>query len=486
MSRINQIIDKYRSMNHVAKATIWFVICSFIQRGITVISTPIFTRLLTKEEYGTFSVFSSWLEILTVIFTLRICYGVYMRNLVKYPDERDGYSSSLLGLTTILTGAWFVVYMLFSRPVNNFLKLSFPMMICMFIMILFSSAFSFWSARERVDYQYKKLIIISVLVSILKPVVGIVLVLSVQDNKVFARILGLTIVEVILYGILYVVQMRRGRAFYRKDYWLGALKFNLPLVPHYLSQIILNHSDRIMINSMCGEGDAGIYSLAYSMAMIMVLFNTSLQNTISPWNYEQLKKKNYPAMQRIGNLTALIIAVINFLLILVAPEMLRLFAPVSYHGALFVIPPVSMGVFFMYLYGLFVNVEMYYGKNYFVLTASVTGAVANIISNAIFIPIFGYIAAAYTTLGSFLLYSVMHGAFSEYIRRKEKVAERFYQYPVLFLITGIFLIGSFLIMMTYSIPVLRYSIVIAIAVVIILLRKKIRNLIKQFMGMRSK
>ena len=81
MGKLKKLFAKYQNMNKAAKATIWFVICSFFQRGITVLTTPIFTRLLNTEEYGIYSVFSSWLEIFTVIVTMRISYGAYMRNI---------------------------------------------------------------------------------------------------------------------------------------------------------------------------------------------------------------------------------------------------------------------------------------------------------------------------------------------------------------------------------------------------------------------
>ena len=41
------------------------------------ITTPIFTRLLTTQEYGEFNVFNSWLSIVTVFVTLNLYNGVF-------------------------------------------------------------------------------------------------------------------------------------------------------------------------------------------------------------------------------------------------------------------------------------------------------------------------------------------------------------------------------------------------------------------------
>ena len=46
------ITSKYRSLSVQAKAALWFTICSFLQKGISFITVPIFTRLMSTEEYG--------------------------------------------------------------------------------------------------------------------------------------------------------------------------------------------------------------------------------------------------------------------------------------------------------------------------------------------------------------------------------------------------------------------------------------------------
>ena len=53
---IMKIITKYRKCSVQVKASFWFLICAFFQRGISVITTPIFTRLLSTAEYGQYNV----------------------------------------------------------------------------------------------------------------------------------------------------------------------------------------------------------------------------------------------------------------------------------------------------------------------------------------------------------------------------------------------------------------------------------------------
>ena len=78
------IKKQFEELSTQMKATLAFMMCSFFQRGISILTTPIFTRLLTANEYGFYSIFNSWLEIISVFTTLKLAGSVFMQALVKY------------------------------------------------------------------------------------------------------------------------------------------------------------------------------------------------------------------------------------------------------------------------------------------------------------------------------------------------------------------------------------------------------------------
>ena len=78
-----KVAERYREMPVQIKASFWFLLCSFLQKGISVITTPIFTRLLSTAEYGQYNVFNSWLSIATIFITLNLSYGVYTQGLIN-------------------------------------------------------------------------------------------------------------------------------------------------------------------------------------------------------------------------------------------------------------------------------------------------------------------------------------------------------------------------------------------------------------------
>ncbi len=104
MSLIKAFKRKYGSLSSPLKATLWFTICSFLQRGINMITTPIFTRLMPIEEYGLYSTYLSWENVLLMIVSLCL-YKAIMNLYIKYEDQ-ERVLSSVCGLELLLTGIW--------------------------------------------------------------------------------------------------------------------------------------------------------------------------------------------------------------------------------------------------------------------------------------------------------------------------------------------------------------------------------------------
>ena len=478
---VKKYLKIYKSLPVQIKASFWFLVCSFLQRGISALTTPIFTRLLTTEEYGNFSVFNSWLNILTIFLTLNLSLGVYTQGLVKFDEERDVFSSSLQGITTTLTFGWLVIYLIGRNFWNGLFSLTTVQMLAMFVMIWATAAFNFWSAEQRIDYKYRMLVIVTAIVSVAKPVVGIIFVLL-ADDKVTARILGLALVELVGYCWSYFAQMKKGKVFYSKKFWVYALKFNIPLIPHYLSSIVLNSSDRIMIKQMVSADAAGIYSLAYAISMIMLLFNTAFSQTMSPWMYKRIKNKTVTEIEPVMYLSLYLIAGLNLFCILVAPEVVAVFAPKAYYDAIWVIPPVALSVVLIFSYDFFARFEFYYEKTKFIMFASVVAAFLNIVLNYIFINIYGYRAAGYTTLACYAIYVGCHYWCMTRICKKEFPGVRVYNPRRLLLFYGFLIIIGVALMATYNYPIIRYSILTVIIIVAIIKRKtlikKIQTILK--------
>ena len=93
---------------------------------------------------------------------------------------------------------------------------------------------------------------------------------------------------------------------------------------------------------------------------------------------------------------------------LIAPELVRILGSQKYVDAIPAVTPILGAGFFAMAYNIPSTVEYYYGKTSFIAVGTVLAAVLNVATNAIFIPQYGYLAAAYTTLGSYMVYFIFH------------------------------------------------------------------------------
>lgn len=475
---IHKLLNRYHALQAPVKASLWFLICGFLQKGISMLTTPIFTRIMTDAEYGRFSVYHSWLGIVEIIVSLNLAAGVYTRGLVKNELDQDRFSSSMLGLSTTCILTWSVVYAIFFRQINAWLDMSTMLMTAMLVESWAHAAYQFWSNRERVNFRYKKLVVMTLLYVTLRPVLGVIFVLQADATyQVEARVLATVGVNLALFTGLYFSIARKGKHFFDKKYWLYALKFNIPLLPHYLSQIVLNQSDRLMINSIIGPSEAAYYSVAYTIAMVLQILNNSVSSTMNPWIYKTIKKGEVEKIGSVSYGVLLLIGLLNVAVILIAPEVLQIMAPGSYRAAVWVIPPVTASIYFMFLYNLFATFEYYFEKTHYVAAATMIGAVLNIALNAWLIPIFGFVAAGYTTLLCFVLYSFAHYFFMRKVCNQYMDGYRVYDARLIIAIGAGLIVLSMLIMLLYNTVVIRYALLGCLSILGIVKRKAIISLL---------
>lgn len=475
-------LDKYKKLPVAAKASIWFVICSILQKGIAFISTPIFTRLMSTEQYGQVTIYNSWLEIIVIFGTLNLFYGVYNNALTKYPEEKEVATSSMQGLCTAITLLLLVIYLCTKKIINKLTGLSSTLFFLMIVETLFTPAYRFWYAKLRFQYKYRPLIVISLLISIFTAVGGVIAV-SFSTEKGIAKIVSGVVVQLFIAIPIYFSIFRNGKKFYDKKYWSYALRFNLPLIPHYLSSTILNQSDRVMINSMCGTSQAGIYGLAYTIGMLSLIVEQAIMNTFTPYSYQKLKVEEYDSIKKYSSFFVIGIGIISVLFVAFAPEIVWILGGDRYIEGMWIIAPISASIFFRFICSLYSLIEFYYEENYFIMIASSMCAVINIIANYVGINKFGYLAPGYTTLGCFVLYALAHYIFSTKVLKKHTRKKSLFDNKIILFSSILVILGAMFTMILFNLKYIRYGILGVALLLVIFYRKKIFEIIY---GIRDK
>lgn len=439
-----------------AKAAIWFAICSVITKCISMITVPIFTRLMSTDQYGVYSVYNSWLQMVTVVATLRLDYAVFNKGMSKFTDERDTYTVSMQTFTTLVVAALALLYLVFADTVNAYTGLSTVITLMMFLEIVFTSAVSYWMTRRRYEYKYRSIILTTLIISVGNALLGVAAVLLFEQKDV-ARIASCVLVYCIVGTVIYIINIRRGGALVKWRFVRYALAFNLPLLPHYAAMYVIDSFDRIMIQAMVSFSAAAVYSVACSLGNVLKIVTNSINNAIVPWMYEMLGAGEYKKLGKTTSLVVLIPVIPVLLLILVAPEVIWLFGGDAYAEAQYVLAPIAEALVFSFCYTVMANIEFYFDKNRFVMVVSLAASAANIALNYVFIALFGYLAAAYTTLGCYVFMAACHFA---YVRSIFKRKGLYFPFSAMLLGgAGLGLIGLGLcITLLYPYPFVRFGV----------------------------
>lgn len=481
---MKKLLIKYHSLKVQQRAMLWYTFANILIKSIALLSTPIFTRLMTTGEYGTFTIFQSWLNILIIISSLNMFQGGYTKGILKYKDDVDGYTSSSLALTMLITIGWSIVYIFFTKQLNAFFGLSSVLMIIMFFNLLVMPAFEFWAAKLRFEYKYREFVFASIIISFSSVLLGIILVVLCQ-SKVEARALADLIARLVICGWIIFNIFNRGKCLYKKQYWMFNLKFNIPLIPHFLAFYILNQSDRIMISKMVGNTQAAYYSVAYTISMMMNLIINALNNALTPYIYISINDKKEKEIQSSTAPLYFLITLLCIITMVFAPEIITIFAGHRYADAVYVVPPIAASVYFIFVYSMFSTIEYYYQKTAKIALATSISAILNLVLNVYFIKIFGYYAAGYTTLFSYMMLAMMHYIFYRAIVNS-KLGKNVSIFNMKIIIGCSVLVLAVMVFMlsVYKYILIRYSIIVICIIGIAFNYDKLKKMIALFKANR--
>ena len=455
-----------------ARVSVAYALCSVVQRCLDLITLPFFTRILTTEQFGQTTIYSSWSSILVIFLTLQLPYGSFSRAMVKYEDRRDEYIASVEGICLLISFIFLCIYIPLNGVLGALFELPMPIMIVMVFEILGKTAIALWSGKKRFEFRYKEVIALTIAISVLSVSCQFILV-RISTEKGYARIAGSATVSIVFGGILYIRSAVRGKRIYNRELWKYALGFNIPLLIYYLSQMIFNHSDRIMISHISGKDKAAVYGVAYSVAIMLTFVLDAINNAYSPWFYLKLKERGQSVNRPIANAIAVLMGILFAGIIWVAPEVILLLGGEEYAQAKWIVAPVAVSMLLLFYSQLFIYYEFFFEKKRSLGASSVGAAILNIVLNALLIPRFVYYAAGYTTLFSYLLFAAANYLSMRRITKEEQITDDGIDIRTLIVILMVVIVTGSMGMLLYDFMIVRFTIILIAFAILLFNRKRI-------------
>lgn len=411
--------------NLALKAGVWYVISSIMVKMVSVITTPVFTRALTTDEYGTVATFSSWYALLNTVYNLNLYISIGRAKL-DYPDKIDHYIGSMQLLSLLVSAVLSAVILVFIVPIASFFELTVFQTVLLLFYLMSGPTVNFYQNGCKYKYKYKQNIGIAWYVMVSTVALSLALIFILPGDKATLRIMGIVIPNFLLAFILCFRAWRDGNLKVNMEFWKYGLMISLPMILHTVSMNLLAQSDRVVISKYYGATQVAFYSLTRNYALLLAVVTEAINQAWQPWFHDSLKEGRENLIKANSRQLVVLICYIGLASIAISPEAVLLLGGKQYMEAVDCVPPMVLGVVCQCIYTNYINVEIHMKKTQYASIGTMIAAVLNIILNLIFVPLYGYAAAAYTTFASYLVLLVLHYIVSQRLLKVSIYDNRFF------------------------------------------------------------
>lgn len=402
-----------------AKASVGYTIGNILIRGLSFLTLPVFTRLMSTADYGLYSTYVAYESILSIIVGMAL-FSSLKNAKIEFGAKLDEYLSTIQILPVVFTAITILISIPLLPVLEDFLGFRGYIVILMLLQALATSIFTTYNCRIGLDYAYKSYVSISIIQSVGNILLSLLFILTIcRDNPFEGRVIGTCLPMIIISGYILHVFYKKARPQINTEYFKFGVSYSLPLIPHGLSQILLAQFGKIIIQKQIGNDAAGIYGFAYTVALIPQILMQSLDMAWGPWFFEAYSAGKYDEIKERTNQYVSVFAIISIALFFVSPELVKVMASEPYWDSITIVAPAILGVFFTFLYGIPAQIEYYYKKTNYIAIGTMIAAAFNVGLCAWFIPIFGYGAAVYVTVFTYILYFTAHMIIANVITKKD-------------------------------------------------------------------
>ena len=432
------IINKFNNIIHnkIFKIGSMSLIATILTRAINLIAVPIFSRLLTTAEYGNVEVFMTYVNIFMVVLGLDI-HGAVGKGRLDHEDDKDGFLCSGILMSTISAISIIFVINVFFNILQGIFGLERWLVNIMLIYSYAIFLMTYRSADYNFLYQYKKNMKMTVSVAVLNLSLSILFVeVFFKEARVLGRVIGATIPTAICGAIIYAGYVKRGNRTFKKSYNKYFLEFGIPLIPHNLSHLVLSSSDRIMIKNMISSSDSGIYSLAYTLGMMIQVASEAMNQVFGPWLFRKMQAEEHQKIRNVQRMYLLLYCAVVVGVLAVSPEIIKIIGSRDYWDGVNIILWIVFATFLNFTYTLYVNIEFFFRKTALISSGTFLAAITNIGLNFFFLKTYGYHFAAVSTVVSYAALLLFHAIIVNHVLRI-KLVDNIYVFAIVGAVFGI-------------------------------------------------
>jgi len=400
------------ALKQLSKDTAVYGVSTIVGRFLNFLLVPFYTNIFLPEEYGIITNIYAFIAILNIIFI----YGMDAAYLRFAKDEEIGNEKDIFSTPYFAVLIFSLIFSLiiiwlkvplgdsFAVPDNyNYLFL-------FVASILFSDAITVIPfIRLRIERRPKKFAAFKIINIVINVSLNLYLILKLKMG-IEAVFISNLVASVITFFLLTPSILKLLNFSFSSSIFKRMLKFGLPYIPAGLGSILIQVIDRPIMEHLTDLNTLGIYQANHKLGIFMMLFVSMFQYAWQPFFMQESKSEDAKKIfSRVLTYFTLVASIILIVLSLFIDNIIRfeifgktIIGP-DYWSGVTVVPVILFAYMFNGLYVVFTAGIYIKEKSIYVPLITGAGAVVNIISNFILIPVLGMMGAALSVLASYIV-----------------------------------------------------------------------------------
>lgn len=378
-------------------------------RGLNFFLLPLYTRVLTTEDFGLIVICMTVHSLLAMLMPLGFDNGLLRYFFAAKSSTEQGEAvwtnwvsllvgSGVLALALDCLGGRLFQHLLPGVPFHPLIRLA---IWGAFFQTHIQFFYSLLRFREQAGWHVATTAFQAVTSAFL-----VIYLVAGRGLGAYGYLLGLTSTSGVCACIYVVCILRCSRFHFRRDWLRPIMAYGLPLMPHVLSGWVLELSDRAILKRYTPLHDVGVYGVGYQIATLLSIVAACANSAWVPFLFQRVEEKGdaaKPELARLATYHAMSMTWLALGFVLFALYSVKIFASDEFLPAATIVPWVVLGHLCAALYQVPGNLLFVRGRPWMISGATILAGLANVGLNLWLVPKFGILAAAWTTLASYAL-----------------------------------------------------------------------------------
>lgn len=390
---------------NLAKNTIIITIGKICTQLITFFLLPLYTGILSTEEYGTVDLLNTLVSLLLPIVTFQVEQALF-RELIEVRDNEESKKKIISsGVITVIFQCiiYLIIFTLISPFINNNYKFFLATNVIAYI---FLSLFQQIARGLGDNKRYAIGSFISALFTIIFNVLFLVVIKLGAYGMLLGTMIGQLIASIYLFITLKLYKYIKIKE-YRKDVIKKLWKYSIPLIPNAISWWVFNASNRVIATTFLGVDQNGILAASLKFSSVYItfynIFNMSWTESISVAANDK-DVNNY--FNKMFNIMLNLFTAMGIGIIACMPFVFPLMINDKFSSGYGLVPISIIGSLFNVIVGLISVIYVAKKNTKAIANTSVVSAIINILIHLALVKFIGLYAAVISTFASYFIMSI--------------------------------------------------------------------------------